>query len=182
MKKKIFFAAFAAVALAFTACTDEPVIIDNGGTTNPVASTCVKSAEDLIGTNWEYTLTLDFDIDEDLMDCLDSADIADMLTMTFGLSFDSAYAHLTFPEDMIGINVIEDDESYSFEEIEEMAYTYTYDPSTLSGTLTGGNLDEIVLPFTYDETNDIITVSMMVASEDDEDTAVPLSLMFNRVN
>lgn len=180
MKKNIFFAAFAALALAFTACTDEPVIIDNCGT-DPVVSTGIKSAEDLIGTNWEYTLTLDFEIDEDLLDCLDSADIAEMLTMTFGLSFDSAYAHLTFPEDMIGINVIEDDESYTFEEIEEMAYSYTYDPSTLSGTLTGGNLDDVVLPFTYDPANDIITVSMMVAYDDDDESATPFDLVFSRV-
>lgn len=175
MKKSISLIAAAAMAIAMTACQpEEPIIIDNGGAeTNTVM---VKSAADLIGTEWTYTLSLTDMIGDDLADCLEGID----LDLVFGLNFDTNYAHLTFPEDVIGLNVVENGEDFTVEEIQEMAYEYTYDAATLSGTLTGGNLDDIVLPFTYDETNDIITVSMMVANEGDETNAVPFNLVFSR--
>ena len=184
MMKKSFFLIAAALTLGFAACTDEPVnpvIPGEGG--NEVSAPMVKSAADLIGTEWEYTLDLGAGLDlGDLYDCMDSADIAGMLTMTFGLNFDASYAHLTFPEDVIGLNVVEDGDDYTVEEISEMAYTYTYDASTTSGTLTGGNLADLVIPFTYDTANDQITISMLVADEGDEANAVPFILVFSRVN
>ncbi|MBQ8703789.1 MAG: hypothetical protein IJ524_05395 [Bacteroidales bacterium] len=183
MKKNIFALAAAALfAFGMTACTEEPINPINPGEGTEVNTPMVKSAADLIGTEWEYVLDLTAGMDTDLLACMDSATIADMLTMTFGLNFDSSYAHLTFPEDVIGLNVIEDGDDFTIEEVQEMAYAYTYDASTTSGTLTGSNLGTLVLPFTYDEANDIITISMMVASEDDEDNAVPFNLVFNRVN
>ncbi len=179
MKKNIIFAAVAAVALAFTACTEEP-IIDNGGNVTPTPR--VKTTADLIGTNWEYTLDLSAGIDySELADCMDSTDLAAMLSLTFGLNFDADYAHLTFPEDVIGLNVVEDGDNYTVEEIQEMAYTYTYDASTTSGTLTGGNLDDIVVPFTYNTTTDQITIDLMIADEGDEANAMPFQLVFSRV-
>ena len=178
MKKNILFAAVAAVALAFTACTEEPVI-DNGGNVNPTPR--VKTTADLIGTNWEYTLDLSAGMDPDLLDCMDSATIADMLTLTFGLNFDADYAHLTFPEDVIGLSVVEDGDNYTVEEIQGMDYVYTYDASTTSGTLTGGNLDDIVVPFTYNNITDQITIDLMVADEGYETDAMPFLLVFSRV-
>lgn len=184
MKKNIFTVLAAAAMMTFglTSCQDE--VIDP---INPAQgdNVLVKTAADLIGTNWEYTLDLSegFEIDDDLADCLSSEDLADLFTMTFGLSFDANYAHLTFPEDVIGLNVIEiDDENYSVEEITEMAYTYTYEASTTSGTLTGGNLDDIVVPFTYSNANDEITIDLLFADENDEANAIPVQLVFTRVN
>ena len=185
MKKNIFALAAAALfAFGMTACTDEPVNPINPGNGTDVTTPMVKTAADLIGTNWEYTLDLSAGMDlSELADCMDSADIADMLSLTFGLSFDTNYAHLTFPEDVIGLNVVElDDETYTVEEISEMAYSYTYEASTTSGTLTGGNLDDIVVPFTYSETNDEITIDLLFADENDEANAIPVQLVFSRVN
>ena len=181
MKKNILIAAIAALTLSFTACQKDDVNpVDNGGVNNNAR---VKSTSDLIGTNWEYTLDLSAGMDlSELADCMDSADIADMLSLTFGLNFDADYAHLTFPEDVTGLNVVENGEDYTVEEIQEMAYTYTYDASTTSGTLTGGNLDDIVVPFTYSETNDEITIDLLFADENDEANAIPVQLVFSRVN
>lgn len=184
MKKNIFTVLAAAAMMTFglTACQDE--VIDP---VTPVQgdNVLVKTAADLIGTNWEYTLDLSagFEIDDEMAEYIDSAMLEEMFSMTFGLSFDADYAHLTFPEDVIGLNVIEiDDENYSVEEITEMAYTYTYEASTTSGTLTGGNLDDIVVPFTYSETNDEITIDLLFADENDEANAIPVQLVFTRVN
>ena len=189
MKKSTILIA-AALLLGMTACQKEDVqpIIVNGDNIPQMGDEnypLVKTAADLIGTNWEYTLDLSegFEIDDEMAECLSSEDLADLFTMTFGLSFDANYAHLTFPEDVIGLNVIEiDDENYSVEEITEMAYTYTYEASTTSGTLTGGNLDDIVVPFTYSETNDEITIDLLFADENDEANAIPVQLVFTRVN
>ena len=185
MKKNILFAAIAALALGFAACTDEPVNPVNPGNGGDVNAPMVKSASDLIGTEWEYTLDLSAGMDSAdiafLYECMDSADVASLLAMTFGLSFDSTYAHLTFPDDVTGLNVVEDGDDYTVEEIQEMAYTYTYDATTTSGTLTGGNLGDLVIPFTYDPANDQIAIDMMVAEEGNEANATPWQLVFSRV-
>lgn len=179
MKKNIFAIAAAVLMLGMTACQkeDNNDIVSGSGNTEAR----VKSVADLVGTNWEYTLDLSAGMDQELLDCMDSATIADILTMTFGLSFDASYAHLTFPEDVIGLNVVEDGDDYTVEEVSQMNYSYTYDASTTSGTLTGGNLGDLVIPFTYNTTNDQITINMMVADEGDEDNATPWVLVFSRV-
>ena len=185
--KKTFFA-FVAVALmlGMVSCQKEQIDTNSNretpGTNDNVR---VKSAADLIGTEWEYTLNLAADMDsadlDSLYDCMDSSDVADMLTMTFGLTFDTAYAHLTFPEDVIGLNVIEDGDDYTVEEISQMNYSYTYDPTTMTGTLTGGNLDTLVLDFTYNATADAIIFNLMVSEDGDENNATPMQLIFHRI-
>lgn len=176
MKKSIFFAAIAALTLSLASCDkEENNTVDNGVINTELR---VKSVTDLIGTEWTYTLSLTDMIGDDLSDCLEGID----LDLVFGLNFDTTYAHLTFPEDVIGLNVVDNGNGYTVEEIQQMDYTYTYDPSTQTGTLSGGNLDDIVLPFTYDYTNDIITVSMMIANGEDDDNPVPFDLIFSRVN
>ena len=185
MKRNIILIA-AALMLGMTACQKEEFITPDPAV-NPGDNTTirVKSAADLIGTEWEYTLNLSLGLDSAdlafLYDCMDSADVDEMLSMTFGLNFDSTYAHLTFPEDVTGLTMVEDGDSYSMEEIMQMNYTYTYDPTTLTGTLSGGNLDDITLDFTYDTVNDCITISMLFAMEDDEDNPTPFQLVFQRV-
>ena len=186
MKKNIFtlFAAAALLAFGMTSCEKED---NNNSVVNPTNENArVKSAADLIGTEWEYTLSLGTIDTAELIamgyDTADLADFADMLTMTFGLNFDADYAHLTFPEDVIGLNVVEvDDENYTIEEITQMDYTYTYDPATHTGTLTGGNLADLVLDFTYDVTTDGIIFNMFFADEGNEANAVPFQLVFSRV-
>lgn len=175
MKKSILIAAIAALTLSLASCDKEETNYTDNGINNTELR--VKSASDLIGTDWTYTLSLTDMIGEDLGDCLEGID----LDLVFGLNFDTTYAHLTFPEDVIGLNFVENGDEYTLEEIQQMDYTYTYDPSTQTGTLSGGNLDDIVLPFTYDATNDIITVSMMIADDENGDNAVPFNLIFSRV-
>ena len=186
MKKNIFtlFAAAALLTFGMTSCEKE----DNS---NPVVNPSnenarVKSVADLVGTNWEYTLSLGTIDTAELIamgyDTADLADFADMLSFTFGLNFDANYAHLTFPEDVIGLNAVAvDEDNYTLEEITEMAYTYTYDPATHTGTLTGGNLDDLVLDFTYDVATDGIIFNMLFADEGNEANAVPFQLVFSRV-
>ena len=186
MKKNIFALAAAALfAFGMTACTDEPVNPINPGNGTDVTTPMVKTAADLIGTEWEYTLDLSAGMDSAdiafLYECMDSADVAALLSMTFGLSFDSTYAHLTFPEDVTGLNVVENGEDYTVEEIQEMAYTYTYNGTTQTGTLSGGNFGDLQIPFTYDTTNDQITINMMVAEEGNEANATTWVLVFSRV-
>ena len=186
MKKSIFALAAAVLMLGMTACQKDE-IIDNGNVVTPgnASNPRVKSAADLIGTEWEYTLDLSAGMDSAdiafLYECMDSADVAALLSMTFGLNFDSTYAHLTFPEDVTGLNVVENGEDYTVEEIQEMAYTYTYNGTTQTGTLSGGNFGDLVIPFTYDTTNDQITIDMMVAEEGNEANATPWTLVFSRV-
>lgn len=178
MKKSILIAALAALTFSFASCDkEEDPIINNGNNGEINTELRVKSASDLIGTEWTYTLSLTDFLDSTLANCIENAD----LNIVFGLNFDSAYAHLTFPAEVIGLNVVEDNGVVSINEISQMDYTYTYDPATLSGELSGGNLDDIELPFTYDATNDIITISLLLANEDDEDNPIPFSLILERV-
>ena len=177
MKKNIFALAAAVAMLGMTACQKEEnndiVLPEMPGT-----EILVKSAADLIGTEWTYTLSFADMIDEDLAECLDGID----LDMVFGLSFDADYAHLTFPENVIGLNVVDDSTGYTIDEIQQMDYVYTYDPTTFSGTLTGGNLDTYQMPFTYDDANDGIIVSLMVASDLNDTVGTPMQLIFARAN
>ena len=184
MKRIIFALVSAVLMFGMSSCQKEEFSV-NDPFVNPGDNTAqrVKSVADLIGTEWEYTVDLSAGIDSAdmaaLYECMDSAEVAAMFSMTFGLNFDTTYAHLTFPEDVIGLNVVEGDDDFTVEEISQMDYTYTYDPTTHTGTLTGGNLDDLVIPFTYDATNDQITISLTVDEEDG--TIGTWNLVFGRV-
>ena len=184
MKKNIFFAAVAAVALAFTACTDEPIIIDGNGTT-PVASTGIKSAADLIGTEWTYTMD-DMVFVDDMGDTLAVLPLSDIV---YGLNFDSSYAHFTFPQEVMVIQAGMDANGMpTMEELQELAYVYTYNPATLTGALTATAYDDndqpiaVEIPFTYDVATDGIIIDLDYAFEgmDMEGNPISLRLVFHR--
>ena len=187
MKKNFFRVAIAALMISLTACTDEPVIptdVDIDGGATPVASPRVKSASDLIGTNWVYTLDLSDAISVEGMDIVE---FEGDFTFDFGMSFDANYAHFTFPEDAIVLNAVEVDGEFTMEEIESIDYEYTYDYATKSGALVGqaededGNIVDATLPFTYDEANDVITFVVPMAYADNEEAMFNVTLTFNRV-
>lgn len=186
MKKNILIVALATLTLAFAACQKEeisnPINTNPNGGSQPgdYSGLRVKSVADLIGTGWSYSLFMgDSATFAELGDCMDSADIIEMLTFEFGLNFDTDYAHLTFPDNVIGLNVVDNGTDYTVQEISQMDYTYTYDPATLSGTLSGGNLDDLVIPFTYNTATDEITVVLTVEEDDNSTSTFPL--VFSRV-
>lgn len=183
MKKAFFALAAAALMLGMTSCQKDEIIVSDP-TVNPLANPLVKSASDLIGTEWEYTYDFSASIDSAelaaLYDCMDSADVEAMFSMTFGLTFDTNYAHLTFPEDVEGWSVVDDGTDFTVEQVTGMDYTYTYTLATLSGTLTGGNLDTLVIPFTYDAANDDIIVTLTI--DEGDGTTSTMTLVFNRAN
>ena len=164
MKKILFLAATAAMMLGLAACTDDPIVpIDDNGTT--VDNPMVKSVDDLVGTNWAYTLEIPpIEIEGETID----------VSIEFGLNFDDEYAHLTFPDN---VTVFSMSDEYTLEEIEEMNFAYSYQASTTSGTLICGEME---IPVRYDETTDAILIDMMLAYEEDEDGAESFTLVFHR--
>ncbi len=176
MKKNIIFAAMAAVALTFTACTDEPVVV-NGET--PVASNAlVKTTADLIGTNWTYTMDEVVFTDE-MGDTLTIPSIGDL----FYLNFDANYAHFTF-SDMVEAWGMSAD-GMNMEQISGVDYEYNYEGATHTGNLIGtyeeedGTETTSHLVFTYNDATDEITFVLPMAFEGDT-TVVDVPVVFHR--
>ena len=102
-------------------------------------------------------------------------------TLVFGLTFDSAYAHFSFPDNIEAYG----GEEGTLEQIYGVSYTYSYDGSTHTGYLDGvaednnGNDVPAKLKFTYNDITDAITfVLPMFYAEDN--TPVNLTLVFKR--
>ena len=74
----------------------------------------------------------------------------------------------------------------SIEQIEQMNFAYVYDPATHSGTLTAAGVDENNNPinyqiaFTYSDNDDTITINLLFANAEDEDTTISFPLVFHR--
>ncbi len=174
MKKNILIVAIAILALGITACSKEEGISTN----NNNSELRVKSVSDLIGTSWIYSIdTIYADIDGDTL--------AIPLDMQFGLDFDSTYAHLSFPENVIGYDMVQGNGEYSMQEIQSKDYLYSYDPSTLTGYLVADGFDDNGTPetfqiaFTYDYNADAILINMDLSEENSDDTT-PFTLYFHR--
>ena len=181
MKKNIFIAVAAALALSFTACQKEESIVTNDNHGNDNTEVRVKSTSDLNNTDWTCTFTFaDFlsrftDIDTTCMAGMDED------TLSFGLNFDGTYAHFSFPDNLEAFAVDDDD----LAQIYGISYTYSYDGATHTGHLNGVTEDEdgnevpAQLQFTYNDSTDEITfVLPLVIAEDD--TPVNLTLVFVR--
>ena len=183
MKKQIVLIA-AALLLCMTACKKETITPMNN---HQPETTLVKSTADLIGTEW--TLTLDLSdslyINDGGCGWADSIK-SQLLQLEFGLTFDSTYAHITFPDNVTVLSLGEVDGEYTMEEIESMDFAYTYDPTTHTCSLTANTLDEdgnpdtYQIPFTYDTTTDAIIINMTFAFEDSEDNTISFQLVFHR--
>lgn len=181
MKKSIFIAAVAALALGMTACTDDPIVIDNpeviGGETT---THTIKTTSDLIGTEWSYS------IDEgNLLDVYMIDDVViSMPEVSFGLTFDASHAHFSFPESAEAYALAED--GITMEQIGGIDYEYSYDGETHIGHLIGtvldeeGNLVDASLEFSYDEEADTITFALPIYSFENEEYTTGIT--FTRVN
>ncbi len=181
MKKQLFLIA-AALLLGMTACQKEEQIVPINGGSNTNENVMVKSVADLIGTNWTYVMNDTITFDDLGCDSIDGI----VLNFEFGLSFDSSYAHLSFPENVVAFNLMEDGGEYGLQEVAAMNFAYTYDPTTQTGALTANAMDDngnpttCQIPFTYDTTTDAITIVLHIADEGDEDNAYAFQLVFNR--
>jgi len=183
MKKQILLVA-AALLLGMTACQKDEIAPINGNN-HENENVLVKSTEDLIGTEWTYTMNL---LDSIFIDggCGWDSIAGLNLQLQFGLNFDSTYAHLTFPEDVTVLSAGEVDGEFSLEEIESLDFGYTYDPTTHTGYLTAntvdedGNPDTLQIAFTYDTTTDAIVIDLNIVYGFDEDEDVTLQLVFHR--
>lgn len=185
MKKNIIILAAALFAFGMTACTDEPIINPGEGTELPSEMPMVKSASDLIGTEWNYTM-------EDIAFVDQAGDTMAMLPLSdlvFGLSFDNSHAHFTFPEAVTVINAgMDADGMPTMEELEELAYAYTYDPATETGALTAtayaedGTPTDVQIPFSYDTTTDaiIIDFNTVIEMTGMDGNAMNVTLVFHR--
>jgi len=175
--KKIFLIAMAALTLGMVACSkDESPVVNNAN--DPAVSTArVKSASDLIGTEWNYTLELGDGITF-------GTDSVALPAIVFGLNFDSTYAHFSFPTEVEAYNFVEINGEMTMTQITGVDYEYSYDFSTKTGALIGeaeddnGNTVTSTLPFTYDETDDVITFVVPVSFDGVNETNV--SLIFER--
>jgi hypothetical protein len=179
--KKQFFLIAAALLLGMTACQKEEQIIPING--NDIEeNVMVKSAADLIGTNWTYVMNDTISLGDFGCDSVDGI----VLNFEFGLSFDSSYAHLTFPENVVAFNLMADGDEYGLQEVASMDFAYTYDPTTQTGALTANAFDEdgepstCQIPFTYNTTSDAITIVLHIADEGDEDNTYAFPLVFTR--
>lgn len=180
MKKSILLIA-AALLLSMTACQKENITPINSNNNYTEDNVLVKSTDDLIGTDWIFTMNL---LDSLFIDggCGWDSISGLSLQLDFGLTFDSTYAHISFPEDVTVIVVGE----YSTDEIESMDFAYTYDPTTQTGAFTAntvdedGNPDTFQIPFSYDTTTDAIIVNLQIAYGFDEDDMTTLQLVFHR--
>ena len=180
MKKQILLVA-AALLLGMTACQKEEQIVpvNGGGNDTNENVVLVKSASDLIGTNWTYNMIDTLTFDELGCDTI-------ILDFEFGLSFDSSYAHLTFPENVVVFNLEQDGAEYGLQEIQNMNFAYTYDPTTQTGALAAnawdndGNPSTCQIPFTYNTTTDAIIIVLHIANDGDEDDTFAYPLIFHR--
>ncbi len=186
MKKNIFAIALIAITFCMVSCQKDPITPnENNGATPRVAVT-----SDLIGTDWTANFSLG-----DLIYAMTGTTLSDYgcqfpegfdSTMTFHINFDNEYAHISFGDNMSVINVVEMAGGYTNEEIENMDLAYVYDGSTHTGTLTAVGNDENGNPinyqivFTYDDAADTITINMMFANAEDEDTTINFPLVFHR--
>ena len=194
MKKKIFIAAAVAVLLGMTACQKEQITLDTPAApstpSTPGAPAMVKTTADLIGTDWTSTLNL-----SDLLYAMTGMNLSDYgcdsvigfdSAMVFHIEFDSNYAHITFSENMVITNVTEIAGEYSINEIEQMNLAYQYSSATHTGTLTAVGVYEDNQPinyhtaFTYSENDDTITINLLFANAEDEDTTITFPLVFHR--
>ena len=181
MKKQILLIA-AALLLGMTACQKEEQIVPINGNNSTNENVMIKSVSDLIGTNWTYTIndTLTFDG----LGCDSIEGI--VLNFQFGLSFDSNYAHLLFPENVVAFDLMQDGDEYGLQEVANMNFAYSYDPTTHTGALTAnamdndGNPTTCQIPFTYDTPTDAITIVLHIADEGDEDNTFAYQLVFHR--
>ena len=179
--KKQFFLIAAALLLGMTACQKEEQIVPING--NDIEeNVMVKSAADLIGTNWTYVMNDTISLGDFGCDSVDGI----VLNFEFGLSFDSSYAHLTFPENVVAFNLMADGDEYGLQEVASMDFAYTYDPTTQTGALTANAMDDngnpttCQIPFTYNTTSDAITIVLHIADEGDEDNTYAFPLVFTR--
>ena len=192
MKKRFFIATAVALMLGMTACQKEVITPSNPSVPgNPdVHTTMVKSTADLIGTDWTANLNL-----TDLLYAMTGMNLSDFgcdtvigfdSALVFHIEFDSTYAHITFSENMNITNVTEIAGEYTIEQIEQMDLAYTYNSATHTGTLTAVGVDENNVPinyqiaFTYSETDDTITINLLFANAEDEDTTISFPLVFHR--
>ena len=188
MKKKLFIIAAAAMLLGMTACQKEQITPNNPS--NNVTNTLVTSTSDLISTNWTANLNL-----TDLLFAMTGMNLSDFgcdtvigfdSALVFHIEFDSTYAHITFSENMDITNVTEIAGEYTIEQIEQMDLAYTYNSTSHTGTLTAVGVDENNVPinyqiaFTYSETDDTITINLLFANAEDEDTTISFPLVFHR--
>ena len=186
MKKNIFAIALIAITFCMASCQKEPVT-PNG---NNEGTPRVAVTSDLIGTDWTANLSLG-----DLIYAMTGMTLSDYgcqfpegfdTTMVFHLNFDNEYAHITFSDNISIINVVEMAGGYTNEEIENMDLAYVYDGATHTGTLTAVGTDEDGNPinyqivFTYDDAADTITINMLFANAEDEDTTISFPLVFHR--
>ncbi|MBQ2488852.1 MAG: hypothetical protein II525_03450 [Bacteroidales bacterium] len=184
MNKKVLFAAIAAMVLSFTACQKDEITLPGGNDTNPstpLTPTRVKTTADLRNTDWTFSMTFADFLSKMLG--LDSTCLQGIQndTLVFGLTFDSAYAHFSFPDNIEAYG----GEEGTLEQIYGVSYTYSYDGSTHTGYLDGvaednnGNDVPAKLKFTYNDITDAITfVLPMFYAEDN--TPVNLTLVFKR--
>ena len=188
MKKKLFIIAAAAMLLGMTACQKEQITPNNPSNPGtPMTNTLVNSTSDLINTNWTANLNL-----TDLLYAMTGMNLSDFgcdtvigfdSALVFHIEFDSNYAHLTFSENIDVTNVTEIAGEYSIEQIEQMN---VYDPATHTGTLTAAGVDENNNPinyqiaFTYSDNDDTITINLLFANAEDEDTTISFPLVFHR--
>ena len=186
MKKNIFAITLIAITFCMVSCQKDPITPnENNGATPRVAVT-----SDLIGTDWTANFSLG-----DLIYAMTGTTLSDYgcqfpegfdSTMTFHLNFDNEYAHITFGDNISIVNVVEMAGGYTNEEIENMDLAYVYDGSTHTGTLTAVGTDEDGNPinyqivFTYDDAADTITINMLFANAEDEDTTISFPLVFHR--
>ncbi len=186
MKKNIFAIALIAITFCMVSCQKDPITPnENNGATPRVAVT-----SDLIGTDWTANFSLG-----DLIYAMTGTTLSDYgcqfpegfdSTMTFHLNFDNEYAHITFGDNISIVNVVGMAGGYTNEEIENMDLAYVYDGSTHTGTLTAVGTDEDGNPinyqivFTYDDAADTITINMLFANAEDEDTTISFPLVFHR--
>ena len=189
MKKNIFAIAFIAITLCMASCQKEP-IVPGGNGENPANTPRVAVTSDLIGTDWTANLPL-----EDFLQAMTGMNLSDYgcqlpegfdANMTFNLSFDNEYAHITFGDNMTVINVAEMAGEYTMEEIENMDLAYVYNGATHTGTLTAVGTDEngdpidYQITFTYNDDDDTITINLQFANAEDEDTTISFPLVFQR--
>ncbi len=189
MKKNIFAIALVAITLCMASCQKDP-ITPNGNGENPANTPKVAVTSDLIGTDWTANLAL-----EDLIQAMTGMSLSDYgcqfpdgfdANMTFNLSFDNEYAHITFSDNISVVNVAEIAGGYTMEEIEQMDLAYVYNGATHTGTLTAvgndenGNPIDYQIVFTYNDDDDTITINLQFANAEDEDNVISFPLVFQR--
>ena len=177
MKKNLIIAAIAALAFSFTACQKEDPVNSNE---EPIAPTRVKTTADLRNTDWTYSVTFTEFLGE--LFGLDTSYLQGMEndTLAFGLSFDTTYAHFSFP-DNVGAYYLDD----SLRQIYGISYSYAYDGTTHTGYLNGMTKDSngkdvpAKLNFTYNDTTDAISFVLPLYYVEDN-TPLNYTLIFKR--